>query len=208
MLRHLIFAFTLFCCCPTLSQTDGLVLGRSLRLPDPGDSIAILFADSLNGDSLQKYRFVLVFSSAHSRLSAGNIEQLEEFVEQGGSLYIGADNWPFFEESNQLTFAFFGKYCWGDQNLETASINKKSCSNEIFALRENIPSGKTTVSFPLDYRLKVEAWLGDEPLILSGTYGKGKIVLDGGYSRFNTELFQSRESEAIFREMIRFLMED
>lgn len=201
-------AFALLLLCPFAGrlQTQGLVLGRELRLPDPGEGIRIRFADTLRADSLQQYRFVLVFSSANSRLSAANIEQLKDFVSKGGSLYIGADNWPFFEESNQLTFAFFGKYCWGDQQLEKAEINQKACSNEVFALRKEIPSGKTTVSFPMDYRLKVEAWSGDEPLILSGTFGQGKIILDGGYARFNTEIFQSAETEEIFREMIGFLL--
>lgn len=182
------------------------MIGRSLKLPDPGENVRIRFADSLPSDLLQRYSFVLVFSSAHSHLEDEDIAKLQAFVSNGGRLYVGADNSPFFEESNQLTFAFFGKYCWGSQVKEVASVNKKACSNGVFAPREEIPSGQTTVSFPLDYRLKVEAWSGDEPLILSGNYGKGKIILDGGYSRFNAELGLSPEAALIFREMILFLL--
>lgn len=191
---------------PGFSQQKGLVLGRFISLPDPGGKIELSFSDSLTHDSLRKYAFVLVFSSAHSNLSDQNIDLLQEFVINGGGLYIGADNWPFLAESNQLTLAFFGKSCWGDQSPETALVNSGICSNQVFAPRKQIPSGKTTVSFPLDYRLKVEAWTGDEPLILSGKFGKGTIILDGGYSRFNTKLFPSQEAAQIFREVLLFLL--
>ena len=51
----------------------------------------------------------------------------------------------------------------------------------------DLPAGKTTSAFPLDYRLKVEAWVSDQALILSGNIGKGRIIIDGGYSRFYCE---------------------
>lgn len=188
------------------AQESGLILGRSFPLPDPGEKISMHFRDSLSGDSLDRYAFVLVFSSAHSNLSTHDIELLQQFVDNGGGLYIGADNWPFSAESNQLTFAFFGKSSWGNQNEEKAEVNSEVCSNQVLANRKKIPSGQTTVSFPMDYRLKVEAWTGDEPLILSGEIGKGKIILDGGYSRFNTALFQSDETGEIFRDIILFLL--
>jgi hypothetical protein len=52
----------------------------------------------------------------------------------------------------------------------------------------------------------VEVWSGDEPLILSRIFGKGNIILDGGYGRFNLALNQSAESEQVFNELIEFLL--
>ena len=49
---------------------------------------------------------------------------------------------------------------------------------------ETIPAGRSTVAFPMDYRLRVEAWVADQPLILSGELDAGKVIIDGGYSRF------------------------
>lgn len=207
MLKRIYIAVCLLLLTLPVCAQEGLMLGRQLSLPDPGEKISLHYSDSVPVDSLERYAFILIFSSAHSKFSASNIDDLKEFVINGGSLYIGADNWPLFEESNQMTFAMFGKYCWGDQDLESAAVNNQACSNGVFATHKKIPSGKTTVSFPLDYRLKVEAWSGDEPLVLSGKYGKGRIVLDGGYSRFNTELFVSAETGEVFREIIRFLVE-
>jgi len=51
----------------------------------------------------------------------------------------------------------------------------------------------------LDYRLKVEAWLNDQPLILSGNYKKGRIIIDGGYSRFYCENMSKTSSELWLR---------
>jgi hypothetical protein len=82
---------------------------------------------------------------------------------------------------------------------EKKLLKDDSDNNQDFALQ-------STVTFPMDYRLKVEVWSGDEPLILSGNFGKGKIILDGGYARFNVALNQSAESKRIFNELIDFLV--
>jgi hypothetical protein len=147
----------------------------------------------------------LIFSSSNSNLTNEAVSKIEAYVNQGGSLYLGADNWPFVEESNQLTQVFFGKRYWGNQQTNSELMREKkllkddSDNNQDFALQ-------STVTFPMDYRLKVEVWSGDEPLILSGNFGKGKIILDGGYARFNVALNQSAESKRIFNELIDFLV--
>lgn len=205
MLKWTIIFFFILSFFAGFSQQNGLVLGRSLVLPQTNQPVRITFSHSLPPDSLEKYHFILVFSSAHSNLSEQHIELLQEYVWNGGGLYIGADNWPFFAESNQLTQAFFGKSYWGNQNGEMAEVNTATCSNRIFKDQSEVPSGESTVSFPMDYRLKVEAWNGDEPLILSGSFGKGKIILDGGYSRFNTELFSSSETGQMLEKILLFI---
>ena len=63
----------------------------------------------------------------------------------------------------------------------------------------DLPAGKTTSAFPLDYRLKVEAWVSDQALILSGNIGKGRIIIDGGYSRFYCENRNDLSSEMLIR---------
>jgi len=203
--RNFLFCFLLILCKPLYAQQTGIVLGRNFPLPPAATNFSLQFRDSISADSLGKYDVVFVFSSARSTLSDENILALQSFVNDGGGLYIGADNWPFVSESDQLTFAFFGKSCWGNIDMQLAKVNDKQSSNAVFADKSEIPSGQTTVSFPLDYRLKVEAWTGDEPLILSGKFGKGRIILDGGYSRFNRNLSSSPESNEVFREMMLFL---
>jgi hypothetical protein len=188
-----------------LAQSKGLILGRNFPLPEIDSSVQLQYATSFPNDSLKIYDFILIFSSSNSNLNNGNIAEIQSYVNQGGNLYLGADNWPFVEESNQLTQVFFGKRYWGNQQLNNdLMIEKKRLkdvtdNNQDFALQ-------STVTFPMDYRLKVEVWTGDEPLILSGNFGKGKVILDGGYARFNLALNQSGESKQIFNELIQFLV--
>lgn len=189
---------------PALSQLNGLAIGRDLALPLP-DSVRLRYSPVLPADSLDRYAFILVFSSGNSNLDTNDVQRLQEYLQSGGGLYIGADNWPFVAESNQLTFALFGQKCWGNQEEVQAQINALQTSNAIFKDKKLIPAGSTTVSFPLDYRLKVEAWAGDEPLILSGKIAQGKLILDGGYSRFNTTLYVSAASRSVFADILEFL---
>jgi hypothetical protein len=186
------------------SPMNGLAIGRDIALPAL-DSVELHYRDSLPADALGQYQFILVFSSGNSNLDTSDIRRLQEYLQQGGGLYIGADNWPFVAESNQLTFQLFGQRWWGNQQQTTAEINALKSSNEIFKDKKSIPAGSTTVAFPLDYRLKVEAWSGDEPLILSGKIAAGKLILDGGYSRFNASLNRSAAATSVFRDMLYFL---
>jgi hypothetical protein len=187
------------------AQSKGLVLGRNIQLPEIDSSVSLHYESLFPSDSLANYDFILIFSSSNSNLTADAISKIEAYVNEGGSLYLGAENWPFVEESNQLTQVFFGKRYWGNQQQNNELMRKKkllkddSDNNQDFALQ-------STVTFPMDYRLKVEVWSGDEPLILSGNFGKGKIILDGGYARFNVALNQSAESKLIFNELIDFLV--
>ena len=95
---------------------------------------------------------------------------------------MGAENWPLQAESNQLTKKLYLKESFGEYNSDVAEIEQKS--GNLRLERETIPAGKSTVAFPMDYRLRVEAWVADQPLILSGDLDQGKIIIDGGYSRF------------------------
>jgi hypothetical protein len=187
------------------SPLNGLAIGRDIALPLL-DSVDLHYRDSLPADALEQYQFILVFSSGNSNLDTSDIRRLQEYLQQGGGLYIGADNWPFVAESNQLTFQLFGQKWWGNQQEKTAEINALKSSNEVFKDKKSIPAGSTTVAFPLDYRLKVEAWSGDEPLILSGKIAEGKLILDGGYSRFNAALNKSAAATSVFRDMLYFLV--
>jgi hypothetical protein len=135
----------------------------------------------------------MVFSSAHSRLSVTDIEQIIQFVKAGGGLYIGSENWPLQAEGTALTERIYNKSVW-----TAPERAKKEISNMgIFRGIEDFPSGSTPVVFPLDFQLHVEVWYNDEPLILSGKLGKGKLLIDGGYSRFYCSSHGEYEKEVL-----------
>lgn len=187
------------------AQSKGLILGRKIELPATDGAIQFNYAAVFPTDSLKNFDVVLIFSSSNSCLTNESILEIEAFVNQGGSLYLGADNWPFVEESNQLTQVFFGKRYWGNQSLNRDLMDDSKLVKSELVQRPNL-ADQSMVTFPMDYRLKVEVWSGDEPLILSGHFGKGKIILDGGYARFNSAMNQSLENKQIFNEMIQFLL--
>ena len=56
----------------------------------------------------------------------------------------------------------------------------------------------------MDYLLKIKVWINYQSLIQSGEIGKGKIVIDGGYSRFYCEEMNAEEKE-IFDGILRYL---
>lgn len=187
------------------AQDSGLILGRNIQLPEIDSSVLLHYESVFPIDSLKNYDFILIFSSSNSNLTTAAVSEIEAYVNQGGNLYIGADNWPFIEESNQLTQVFFGKRYWGNQSLNNELMREKMPVIDYENIYQDFEK-QTTVTFPMDYRLKVEVWMGDEPLILSGNFGKGKIILDGGYARFNKTLHQSEESSRIFNELIDLLI--
>ena len=133
--------------------------------------------------TLENYNAILLFSNSTSQLKENQIDQLTSFVENGGGLYTGAENWPMQAEANQITNHIFNKESYGNFSEEVAEVNEIPGNLDLKEI-ESIPPGTTTVAFPLDYRLCVEVWLNDQALILSGTIGKGRIIIDGGYSRF------------------------
>lgn len=202
----LIQSFLICFAAGVFAQSKGLILGRNIQLPDLDSSIQLKYASVFPMDSLKNFDFILIFSSSNSNLTKEAVFNIEEYVNQGGRLYLGADNWPFVEESNQLTQVFFGKRYWGNQSLNNELMHEKKLLKNDSVQEPNF-AAQSIVTFPMDYRLKVEVWSGDEPLVLSGNFGKGKIILDGGYARFNSVLNQSAESKQIFKVMIDFLVE-
>ena len=97
--------------------------------------------------------------------------QFPDSLGQYDALFIFSSAESILTESN-LT--------WGNFTTTEATTNSKS----FIADEKKIDAGNSTVAFPLDYRLKVEAWVDDEPLILSGKWLNGRVLIDGGYSRF------------------------
>lgn len=179
-----------------------IMLGNcgDLCLPDS----TILHVDSLP-DDLSTISTVFLFSSSTSNLSENDVERLTDFVDAGGGLYAGADNWPLQSQSNQLTQRMYKKQSYGAYD----QANAESTTDGNLKLEEmkGVPAGKTTVAFPLDYRLNVEAWVSDQPLILTGTFGAGRIIIDGGYSRFYCDA-KKEESDSLFEKFNAFLEGD
>lgn len=181
-MKHIVLIFFLiqFLCWANAQDKQVLLLGnlRSLCLEE--DSL-FSSASSLP-DTLDSFRVICFFSNSTSSLTDDEVSRVEAFVRAGGGLYLGAENWPLQAESNQLTKKLYLKESFGEYNSDVAEIEQKS--GNLRLERETIPAGKSTVAFPMDYRLRVEAWVADQPLILSGDLDQGKIIIDGGYSRF------------------------
>jgi hypothetical protein len=154
-------------------------------------------------DSIETYDALFIFSSAESILTESNIKEILEFLEAGKGVYIGSENWPLQAESKQLTNLFYSKETWGNFSTTEATTNSKS----FIADEKKIDAGNSTVAFPLDYRLKVEAWVDDEPLILSGKWLNGRILIDGGYSRFYCTNNEQANAEML-KTFIDFLLYD
>jgi len=153
-------------------------------------------------ESLDSVKVIMLFSSSTSNFTQRDIDKIEDFVKDGGGLYSGSDNWPLQAQSNQVTHRIYKKESFGNYQQENAELNADGNLN----LKEfdTIPAGETTVAFPLDYRLKVEAWVQDQPLILSGDLGSGHIIIDGGYSRFYCT-HRDASTDALLKEIISFL---
>ena len=160
------------------------------------------FSESLP-KKLSTFNAIFLFSNSTSQLTEVEIEQLIHFTEDGGGLYVGSENWPLQAESKQLTQKMYTKESYGDFNEKNALSAERG--NLKLDEINFIPAGETTVAFPMDYRLTVEAWVEDQPLILSGFIGKGRIIIDGGYSRFYCEN-STEESEQLLNYFLRFLV--
>ena len=162
-------------------------------------------SDSLP-ESLDDVKVIMLFSGSTSNLNQDDIERIVDFVKEGGGLYSGAENWPMQAESNQMTHRIYKKESYG----EFEDVNAQSpeqAGNLALNSMDSIPAGNTTVAFPMDYRLKVEAWVEDQPIILSGQLGKGRIIIDGGYSRFYCNN-RSIESDELLHIFLKFLKPD
>lgn len=141
-----------------------------------------LISDTLP-DDLTRFNAIYIFSNSTSLLELKDIERIITFVASGGGLYTGSENWPLQAESKQITQELYRKESYGDYNKISANTSSQNGNLQLNTMSQ-IPAGQSTVAFPLDYRLTVEAWIDDQPFILSGEYGKGRIIIDGGYSRF------------------------
>lgn len=204
-MKYLIaFTFLFFSNSPCHSQQKILFLGNSSSICFEKDSISISKTDKLP-DSLSSFQAIFIFSTAESILSSSDILRIKDYLEKGGGLYCGAENWPLQAESRQITLAFYAKESWGNFDQEKGVIQTEDTKNNLFLKSDTFPAGSTTVAFPMDYRLKVEVWVDDQPLIQSGTIGDGKIVIDGGYSRFycaNNDV----EIDGIFLAILKWLL--
>lgn len=178
--------FFIFCCLIghfTFGQSSVLLIGNSEKICYL-DQFSLAEAGNLPND-LTSFKAIYIFSNSTSQLTPADIGRILSFVENGGGLYTGSENWPLQAESRQITQEMYRKENYGEYQKQEAnsSLNGNLNLNTI----TEIPAGESTVAFPLDYRLTVEAWIEDQPLILSGNYGKGRIIIDGGYSRFYCE---------------------
>lgn len=159
-------------------------------------------SDSLPAD-LNQFDAIFIFSNSTSQLKESDIKRILNFIEEGGGLYSGAENWPLQAESKQITSTIYRKESYGEYDKTVANTSKQSGNLQLNTIIE-IPAGETTVAFPLDYRLTVEAWIDDQPFILSGNYGKGRIIIDGGYSRFYCE-YRDKLCDEIFERFKTYL---
>ena len=194
ILYSLLLSTTLF------SQNKILFIGNISQICFEDTNSMIELSSDLP-DTLSSYSAIFLFSSAQSILNEKKVEQLLQFLNGGNGLYLGSENWPLQAESNVMTNLLFSKNAWGDFNEPNAQLAEKG----IFKESASIPAGTSTVAFPLDYRLKVEAWVNDEPLILSGEYYKGKIIIDGGYSRFYCNIEKGGNNNFMLNQFIDFL---
>lgn len=192
--------FFLFLSTVSFSQKDSiLVVGNYSSLCLPHSTFAL--ADSLP-ESLEGVKIIMLFSSSTSNFSHRDIDRIEDFIRGGGGLYSGSDNWPLQAQSNQVTHQIYKKETFG--NYQQTNAEPTQDGNLHLEELDTIPAGETTAAFPLDYRLKVEAWVQDQPLISSGSLGEGKIIIDGGYSRFYCS-YRSDSTDELLKQFLIFL---
>ena len=186
-----------------LSQTkDVLIIGNYSPICFPSDSIVRFhFAQNLP-DSMQKFDGIMLFSGVVSHLKSNDIDSIIEFATRGKGVYCGAENQPFQEEFNQLSNRLFAQEAWGNFTTDEATLTEKSIIQN--AESKHIYAGETTVAVPFNSKVKVEAWLENQPLITSYQIGKGMIVFDGGYSRFYCERFTSNQH--IFNSLLESIL--
>ena len=204
MIQKLLFTSLLyFLTFSTFSQTTVLLLGNSDKICTRENSTIRFEYNNILPDSISKFSAIMIFSGANSALKLSDLDRLAHYVKNGNGLYIGCENWPLQAESNQLTNYFFQKEFWGNNTMVVAESTK----NEKGLIEsEYLNAGQSTVQFPMDSRLKVEAWVNDEPLILSTEYFGGQLLLDGGYSRFYC--LDQKEKNAIWESLLEYLLKN
>jgi len=178
MRTFFIFLFILFTLSKGIAQVNYLIVGNTHSICL--DSTQFTFKTTI--DSLENYDVLFIFSTANSRLTETDLDRIQAFLSAGKGVYVGCENWPLQAEAQQLTHRLLSKEFWGETNEGVATTNV--LSESIFNEKATIPAGKSIVLFPMDIRLNVEAWVEDEPIILSSEFFGGRLILDGGYSRF------------------------
>jgi hypothetical protein len=179
-----------------------LVYGKEIHLNDVVNSYNFTFDSIFPKKNLKEFKAILIFSSANSNLNEEDESHLENYVFEGGNLYLGADNFPFVEECNQISERLFEIKGFGCFENDSMIFNSNYISD--FSLKENYDSGLTTLSFPMNYKMKVLAWSQDNPIILITKFGKGNVILDGGYSRF----YDLEKNKNLIVELIEVLLKN
>ena len=157
-----------------------------------GNSDGICFDSSYNVnvdsdlDDLLSYDIALIFSGASSCLKNEDFTNIIEFISRGGGLYLGCENFSF--------------QSWGNFQSSYAKVSDDS---EITELKE-IPTGNSVAVFPMNSNFKVDVWLDDNPMVMSGNFSSGRIVVDGGYSRFYCSEI-NETSKMFFLNLIKYL---
>lgn len=177
-----VLAFSLFLIVFHSFGQQVLVLGKNIPLESSKYELNFIYKDSIDSLDLNQFKALIIFSTANSTISETDEKRLIDYVKAGGNMYLGAENSPFFAESNQLLKSMYNFQAYGDFSKDTLLIDSNS---NLKTENKKYITGYSTVSFPMDYRLQVEAWSKDNPIILSGKFGQGKLIIDGGYSRFN-----------------------
>lgn len=195
MIRYLLICLPFFA---LSQQADVLLLGNTKKICF--EEHVATKSDSLP-QNLDSYSALFIFSNAESTLSKAELSQVKEYLEQGGNVYIGGENWPLQAEINAFTETNFNFACYGNFENKKAEASQQGRLN--LEELEDLPAGQTTTAFPLQAEMEVEAWVNDQPLILSALIGKGKLILDGGYSRFYCEL-KTNQSNALLEQIFRF----
>lgn len=196
----MIFLF-LFISFSSSSQTSLLFIGNTEPLCVVSDStISVNIAETLPS-KLEEFDALFIFSGAVSSLKPEDVEAIITFVKNGKGLYCGAENEPLQQEFHQISTILFSKSVWGNFTQTTALVDEKSFIDP--TVGNAISTGETPVAVPLDVRVKVEVWVDDEPLITSYELEQGKIVFDGGYSRFYCD--QLEENKGVFESIVRYL---
>ena len=183
-----------------IGQNNILILSKNSNLCLK--SIGVIDLAGHLPEQLTPYKTIFIFSNSKSVLSKKDVSRVIDFLNAGGNLYLGSESWPFQAESNQITRKLFHKECYGNFEITRAEPATEKSNVHLIELKE-IPAGETTVAFPLDYQLLVEAWVGNQPLILSGSIEQGRIIIDGGYSRFYCVNWNSN-TLLLFQKIIAF----
>lgn len=153
--------------------------------------------------SLDSVQVIFIFSGIETTLNDEDQKRLLLFLNTGGGVYLGAENWPFQAESNTLTELLYQERHYGYFDQRTAD-SVSNHGNLAIEARETVEVGTTCAAFPMHPDLTVELWVYDQPLLLSGHFGEGRIVIDGGYSRFYCDRSNPKTRE-LMEAILQFL---